>query len=111
MWRAHLGKDTVYNAICQRVVAISQQVLFTDVEVMIRVKLPKLHHTETAEPRLHCHANSPFRVRRRKAFKARRMPTTCCTITWAGETYLAVYYIEVLIREVAEDFVDVVLLI
>jgi len=38
----HLREYPVNNPICERMVAISQQILFVDVEIMVRVQLPEL---------------------------------------------------------------------
>jgi hypothetical protein len=40
----HLGKDAVHYPVCQRVVAVSQEVVLADQEVVVLVQLPKLHH-------------------------------------------------------------------
>lgn len=114
---SHLGEDAVYNAICQRVVAISQQVLFTDVEVMVCIKLPELHHSRRDELRLCSVDISLLSYAGSLKLGPEQLQTVWCSSykdiagRYALEAHLAIDHIEVLIGKVAKDFVDIVLLV
>lgn len=49
MGEANLGEDTVYNAVCEGVVAVSQQILFCHEKVVVGVELPELYSINSSD--------------------------------------------------------------
>jgi len=97
---SHLGKNAVHNAVSQRMIAVSQEVLFANQKVMVCIQLPELH---IRQANTYCCVQAIDPLQQDTSILAK--------FCMQSLPYLTVYYIKVLVREVLENFIDVILFV